>query len=185
MRIHAGTSGLTPWMAALLLLLAGGSAASARAECFGSCYSNYASCAASGLLLGQCAGERDLCLQQCRGTPNPTPRPLVPSASWAYIVFDSATGKFGKASGTPNGQAAMARARAQCAQQGGKSCDWRLSARDGCVAVAAGSGGGGTTGWQTSRGNGGRAVLQQKILAECRRLGGRQCAIRAEACSWD
>jgi hypothetical protein len=171
---------------AALLLLAGGAAATAHAECFNNCYNNYASCAASGLLLGQCAGERDLCLQQCRGaTPNPPPRPLVPSASWAYIVFDSATGKFGKASGTPNGQAAMARARAQCAQQGGKSCDWRLSARDGCVAVAGGTGDGGMTGWQTSRGNGGRAVLQQKILAECRRLGGRQCAIRAEVCSWD
>jgi hypothetical protein len=51
--------------------------------------------------------------------------------------------------------------------------------------VAGGVRDSGMTGWQTSRGNGGLAVLRQKILQECRRLGGRQCAIRVEACSWD
>ena len=127
----------------------------ARADCFGACYTNFASCSASSSLQGLCEGERDLCLQECRtNAPDRNPRAAAPSASWAYIVFDAPTGRFGKATGTPNGQAAMARARAQCAERGGKSCNWRLSARDGCVAVAGGANDSGMIGWQTSRGNG-------------------------------
>ena len=172
-------------MAACLAACVAASAV-ARAECFGTCYTNYASCSETSSLQGLCKGERDICLEQCRtGTPDGNPRPAAPSAHWAYIVFDAPTGRFGKATGTPNGQAAMARARAQCSERGGKSCDWRLSARDGCVAVAGGVNDRGMTGWQTSRANGGLAVLRQRILQECRRLGGRQCTIRVEACSWE
>lgn len=163
-------------------------AAPAQAECFSACYDNYSSCASSSSLQGLCEGQRDVCLQQCRSGRVPGGGggggPL-PSANWAYIMYDTATGLFGTASGTPNGQAAMAQSRAQCAKRGGKRCDFPLSARDGCVAVAAGARGTGLTGWQTSRGNGGRPVLRQRVLAECRRQGGQQCAIKAEVCSWD
>jgi Domain of unknown function (DUF4189) len=112
-------------------------------------------------------------------------RPLPPSQKWAYIVYDINSGYWGSASNDSNGQAAMARARQVCRTRGGSQCEWQLSGRDGCVAVARGDNGTGLSAHRTSRSRGGREAVDRQVLQACAQSGGRNCKIAATVCSWD
>jgi hypothetical protein len=112
--------------------------------------------------------------------------PLPPSAQWGYIVFDTATGRWGSTAGQRVGIEARALAREGCRRAGGQRCDWFIPIQQGCVAVVEGRGGVGRAGHQKSgRDEGALSHATAKAIEECQRQGGRQCRRVAAVCSWD
>lgn len=117
-----------------------------------------------------------------RGAPAPAP----PSAQWGYIVFDTATGRWGSTAGQRVGVEARGLAREGCRRAGGQRCDWNIPIQQGCIAVVEGRGAVGRAAHQKS-GNDDRALADatSKALAVCRQQGGQQCQRVAAVCSWD
>lgn len=124
-------------------------------------------------------------MRQREGSRGPA-RPLAPSAQWGYIVFDTATGRWGSSAGRRVGVEARGLASEACRRAGGQRCDWKLPIQAGCVVVAEGRHASGRAAHQRS-GSDERAFVEAatKALAACRAQGGRDYRRVAAVCSWD
>lgn len=153
----------------------------AARACEGTC-SGLFDVSMSGSERAGCQAELARCLQTCRAGGAPV-RPLAPTVAWGFLVFDTATGRWGASSGHSSGMQARGAARSDCARKGGIKCDWQIAARGGCVAVAEGEAARGRIAHQKSGGREALAIARGKALANCAKDGGVHCRVVAEVCS--